>query len=130
MWLVGPAEKFKTSSNLPTRRQVLQAVWFYSKNLHMNIQTCVSTVAIEVEKIWEEVFITKRRDKIIDQIKKLYNDWNNILKSKNKITSGAVEARNRFARNLDSVLDVSCPDRILTSEEKVYDIDSSEDDDE
>ena len=134
-WLIRHPSPSITGSKLPDCRQVLKFFLFLLRDEenvrnHVTNQEIGYIVIDSVVTFWNMARIkTKTRQNSVLDLMCLWNEWNRLLKNKNR-ESDAGGKRVNFLAELDSLFDIGSPDaiqeimksRLLTAQKKDDDI--------
>lgn len=109
-----------TGCKLPSNRQVLSTLFLNLRTVKLNLRESARLVIQEVMVFWEKARIpTKYEKDAITKVEKLYNEWKNHLKDKNKTGKSARNKIKEFELNMDNLFDIAHEDTLtmIKSEE-------------
>lgn len=136
IWLIGQPSATITGAKLPDCRQVMKYV-MYLRNDPENIRNKVKNEDIAYEVVdsvvvfWNMARIkTKYRHNCMNDVMKLWNEWQGLMKNKGRQSDPGFRRANFVAR-LDTLFDIGAPDaievimksRLLSAKKKQDDVD-------
>lgn len=107
-YLVGFVKPKIDGDQLPTKRQVLQVLFYHTHFINPRKSLRLSTTAV-VDQV--KVFWTRARlpiqieSRCIERLETLYYEWSNLQKNKSKTSN--VEKEKMFSENLNLLFDIS-----------------------
>ncbi|XP_044005581.1 probable serine/threonine-protein kinase DDB_G0288147 [Aphidius gifuensis] len=124
IYLIGDPSKNMPERKLPTSQNVLSLFFYNYKVLALSINQSYSQAITEVQTRWARAQLpTKRKDHCLSKLKKLYNDWNKLSKSRFNIKS-PTQLRNEsiFLERIRNIFDISCQDidKLVTKDQNYF----------
>lgn len=109
--LIGEFIHCISKNKLPTNKEVLKTVFYHNRHLKKDINISFSDVYNEVQLLWVRASIpTLVRTSCIKRMKKLYDDYRELQKSKSK--KHFQQLQDDFKIKLDILFDISQMDVI------------------
>ncbi|XP_055838250.1 uncharacterized protein LOC129906492 [Episyrphus balteatus] len=134
IFLVGYPSHQITGCKLPSNRQVLSTLFFNLRIVKLNLKESARLVIREVLIFWEKARIqTKYEKDAIVKLEKLYNEWRNHQRNKNKTLESTKNKIKEFALKMDDLFDIAHRDALTITEKKRrieefrFDIDTEDD---
>lgn len=108
IYLVGPINFSITGSKLPSNKQVLQVLFYNTRNVKLNLKESASLVIREVMIFWEKARIpTRQLQHCVTKLLKLHEEWRNLQKNAHRAKISFKERENLFVNNLDNLFDIA-----------------------
>ena len=106
LFLIGELTPCIAENKLPTKNQVLKTIFYHTRQLKKDINTSFADVYNEIKELWARADIPILvRSSCIYQMKKLYDDYRNLQKSKSK--KNEEELKNDYIMKFDVLFDIS-----------------------
>ena len=119
--LIGEMKPQFSAVKLPTNQQVLQVLFYKTRYLKKAVKESIRDVIQEVQSIWDKAIIpTKSRSTCILLLEKLYDEYHNLQKFKNK--SNYPQIKETLIYKLNMLFDIAQEDviQVLDEEKKTF----------
>lgn len=120
VFLVGKCKEHILGSKLPSKRQVLQMLYYHIRINKLQINKSARLVIDEVLQFWNRARLpTLSEDNCFNKLKKLYNDLRNVQKNSKSKYETCQQKVNDFKADLEMLFDVAHLDalQLITNEE-------------
>lgn len=108
IFLLGFAKHQITGSKLPSIGDSLKALFYNLRVAKFNLNESASLVIDECLIFWKKARIpTQESHKCREKLKKIYENWRNLLKSKKRTTVGQKQKEQKFCKSLNNLFDIS-----------------------
>lgn len=115
IFLVGKVSEQIIGNKLPSKRQVLSVIFFNLRKLNKNLRESSTLALEEVLVFWKKASIpVKKKDRCIQQVQTLYNEWRNLQKGATRESENEVKKRQEFIGELDNLFDIAHNDALST----------------
>lgn len=108
VYLVGHHKHQITGSKLPSNGDCLQVLFYNMRIVGLNLDCSANLVIDECNIFWKKARIpTQELHKCKLKLKKLYEVWQNLAKSKNKTSEVLTNKRSEFISSMNDLFDIS-----------------------
>ena len=108
IFLIGYTKHQITGSKLPSIRDCFQVLFYNMRVPKLNLNESITLVLEECVVFWKKAKIpTRRIQKCKEKLKKLYIDWQTLVKNKNKIGEVFRIKGKEFSEILDDLFDIA-----------------------
>ena len=105
--LVGSTNHQILGSKLPSKKQVLQVLFYNLRFVKLNLRDSARLVLDEVFLFWRKARIpTQIESRCIEKVEKLYKEWRNLQKTSSKSVA-QLQKEAKFVEDLDDLFDVA-----------------------
>lgn len=108
IYLIGNVIPQLSGSKLPSKKQVLGVLFFYTRTLNLEVRKSALMVANEVIVFWDKARIpTRDKSAIAQQVEKLYGEWRKLSKSATRGGPTHKSQEEKFVGELDDLFDMA-----------------------
>ena len=108
VYLIGHYEDDIKGAKLPSIRQALGHFLYLHNEKHKTTRESAKTTIEKIIEFWVKAAIpTKSKQHCIIKIEKLFSEWKNLKKSKNRRTDTQTENENKLVDQLENLFDIA-----------------------
>ena len=108
VYLIGHSEDDIKGAKLPSIRQALGHFLYLHNEKHRTTRESAKTTIEKIMEFWVKASIpTKSKQHCIIKIEKLFYEWKNLKKSKNRRTDTQTENENKLVDQLENLFDIA-----------------------
>lgn len=105
---VGPVSFAITGSKLPSKRQVLQVMFYHMRFFNLNSKSSARATIHEVLVFWEKAGIpTPKESRCIEKLEKVYESWKALKKTVQRECEKHKKDVDQFIAELDDLFDIA-----------------------
>jgi hypothetical protein len=106
--LIGYPLEHLTGARLPSGRDVMRNFIFYHKSQKLTINDSAQHVYEQLQPFWLKSHLpTRRKDHVIEQIKKLYAEHVDLMKHYSRGNDKDLQNNKEYSEKLDQLFDIS-----------------------
>lgn len=111
--LVGEVSRQIVGVNLPSKRQVLQVMFFHLRVGRMTKRESARLAVREIKTLWEQARIPHRAEsRCIEKIEALHNKWSTLRKNTQRKSKASLNAEQDFMEDLNNLFDIASADAL------------------
>lgn len=119
IFLIGHDSMQICGAKLPSNKQVLQVLFYCTRQLNFSIEQSAQIVIDEVLVFWSKARInTSSASYCRKKLLNLHQKWRDLQKNKGNTSIGATNSLKQFKDSLDDLFDVAHSEALLSTDEK------------
>lgn len=108
MYLIGPVSPKLTEQKLPSKREILQYLFYLIRECNMKIDAAAIKIGNELTELWARAGLyTRLFQRVVRKIKDLHTDYRNTVKNKLRRTANQKRKEQEFSGQINRLFDVS-----------------------